>query len=160
MKALIDTLYGILQPHTAVGQTLEGLTILRHDHEGLKENTLLLRRDREDMISQAGKIKVVTGRVLLIPAMLINQRNGGALLYTAAEDAVEVWAKETERVIMANPSLILDPDFPNGFTQFYEDTHVLSKEYNLGERQGAFWAFCEMTLQVKYIYRDGSIARS
>jgi len=160
MNELITTLHGILTPHTASGQLLEGLTIIRHDHEGWKDNCLLLRRDREDTISQAGKIKTVNGRVQLIPAVHINQRSGATLLYTEAEEQAETWARKVERVIMANPSLILEPDFAQGFTQFYEDTQINAKEYAIGERQGAFWAYCEMTLNVKYIYRDGSIARS
>lgn len=160
MNELIDTIHALLTPHTAAGQALEGLTILQHDMEGLKDNCLVIRREREDMIAQAQKLKTVTGNVSLVCMMAINQRSGSSTVWRTAEKAAETWARLVEKLIMANPSLTLAPDYANGFTKSYEDTHFISKEYGTVEEQGAWWVFCKTTLQVKYIYRDGSIARN
>lgn len=160
MNELVNTLHGILTPHLAAGQALEGLTILQHDMEGLKDNCLVIRREREDMISQARKLKTVTGNVALVAMMQINQRSASATVWRTAEQAAETWARKVEKIIMANPALALLPDYEDGFTRSYEDTHFISKEYGTMEEQGAWWVFCKATLQVKYIYRDGSIARN
>jgi len=160
MTELIDTLQAILSAQTGSGLELEGLNIILHENAGLKSDGLVIRREREDVISQAQKFKAVQGRVGLTVMMIIDKRSGSALEYQEKEDQAEVWARKVEKVIMANPGLALDPEYSNGFTQRIELTEISSKEYGTVEDQAGWWIFCKMILNVQYFYRNGTIARS
>lgn len=158
MTELINTLAAILNAETDTGELLEGLTILKNEHEGIVNNCCVIRRGNERRIEQVQKVKKVQGTVFISTLVAVDKIVGtGSKWETAAADAA-TWQRKVEKVIMRNATLILAATFPNGFTTQEEFTEVENIRFGFGVENSSWYAFAEMELRLHYLYRDGVIA--
>lgn len=157
MNELVQAIYEILYAETGADETLEGLRILRDEHEELATANCGILRNREVTIEQAHQYKIVQGFIDLYISVNVSRKAGAELTWYNAEVLAESWARKVERVLLNNATLI-STTYTSGLTAQGEETEISEKDYKYRIIQSANFVVCKMTLRATYIYRNGVIS--
>ncbi|MFQ5629367.1 MAG: hypothetical protein ACE5I1_11450 [bacterium] len=155
MNEFFDAVYETLNAETGIGKELDGLTVLKNLHAGMKDPCVVIARNQETNLGQNDRYKSVEGRMRLAVFVEIDKKVAGTQRETF-ETTAETWARKVEKVVMRNPKLT-SVAYPTGITNRPNETQFIDKDYGETVENAGTFTFARMQLSAKYIYRDGTI---
>lgn len=157
MTEFYQAVYEILTAATTTGGELDGLTVLRDEHEGLKTNCVVISRLREVTVGESSQYQYVEGHVEIADMVGLDKRDGATSNWPNAKAAAENWARKIKKVLMANTKLECT-SYPGGLTKHPEQTGFLDKTYGSYFQDSMELTYVRQEFKAKYVYRNGAFA--
>lgn len=156
MTELIDRLEEILLAATATGEALEGWQIMTSLHDGLADKSIYIRGDGEDIKTEANPLEYVEAQVTFLILKHIGKHNPATMKRHDYQTTAETGGRALRGVFYGNLTLVTAGD-PGGLLKCARDLRFTRSQPTATTLKQGWFAGNELTMKVKYLYRDGGI---